>query len=301
MKTDKIREPVCTFSLIFRLLVFAALIQISAQQAAWAAGSGHSTELERQVEAYIKNLRRKGVVKSDEKTAWSVYDFTSGEKLVDINEERQMQAASLIKPYIALAFFHEVKRKRFIYGPKSRNKMEAMIRNSDNKATNWVIKTIGGPARVQRILSRNYGGIFRKTSIVEYIPRNGGTYKNKSSAHDYSRFLYALWKGNLPYSDEIKRIMSLSGRDRLVDGVKEIPSGTLVVNKTGSTSMLCGDMGIISVMGRDGKRYAYTFIGIIEKRKKTGNYSNWISARANVIRGVSKTVYLYMKKRHSAL
>jgi hypothetical protein len=62
-------------------------------------------DLEAAVEAYIKELRRKGRISRDERTGWSVYDFTTGEKLVTINEESQFQAASLIKPFIAAAFF----------------------------------------------------------------------------------------------------------------------------------------------------------------------------------------------------
>ena len=64
--------------------------------------------LEYEVERYINNLRKQGKISSNEKTAWSVYDFTSNKKLVSINEDTSLQAASLIKPFVALAFFHQV-------------------------------------------------------------------------------------------------------------------------------------------------------------------------------------------------
>ena len=255
-------------------------------------------DLEAAVEAYIKDLRRKGRISADERTAWSVYDFTSGDKLVTINEETRFQAASLIKPFIAAAFFHRVKEKELIYGPKSRRHMERMIHFSDNPSTNWVMRQVGGPRAVQRILGHNYPGIFRATSIVEYIPAGGRTYRNKASARDYSRFLYALWKGNIAGAREIKRLMSLPGPDRIYTDAESVPVGTKVLNKTGSTARLCADMGILNVRGPDGKRYPYTLIGIIEKQDRASNYSTWIRSRSEVIRDVSDIVYQGIARRH---
>jgi len=255
-------------------------------------------DLEAAVEAYIKDLRRKGRISKDERTGWSVYDFTTGEKLVTINEEIQFQAASLIKPFIAAAFFHRVKKKELIYGPRSRRHMERMIHYSNNPSTNWVMRQVGGPRAVQRILEQNYPGIFRATSIVEYIPAGGKTYRNKASARDYSRFLYALWKGKIVGAREIKRLMSLPGTDRIYTGAESVPVGTRVLNKTGSTARLCADVGILSVQGPDGKRYPYTLIGIIEKQGKASNYSAWIRSRAEVIRDVSDIVYQGIARRH---
>jgi beta-lactamase class A len=255
-------------------------------------------DVEAAVEAYIKDLRRNGRISEDERTGWSVYDFTTGEKLVTINEEMQFQAASLIKPFIAAAFFHKVQNKELIYGPRSRRHMERMIHHSDNPSTNWVMRQVGGPRAVQRILEQNYPGIFRATSIVEYIPQGGKTYRNKASARDYSRFLYALWKGNIAGAQEIKRLMSLPGIDRIYTGAESVPVGTLVLNKTGSTARLCADMGILSVQGPNGNRYSYTLIGIIEKQDRASDYTAWIRSRADVIRKVSDIVYQGIARRH---
>lgn len=260
-----------------------------------------SGSLENRVETYIKHLRRRGVLRRDESTAWSVYDLSSGRKLVSINEDRPMQAASMVKPFFAMAFMHKVRAGELRYGPKERRMLEAMIQRSSNKATNRVLKKLGGPKKVNSLLRRRYHGIFRDTKIVEYIPSGGRTYRNRASAHDYSRFLYALWRGHLPGSSELKRLMSLPNRDRLNTGAREIPAGTRVYNKTGSTSRLCGDMGILQVRGRDGKRYAYTLIGVIEKRRPVGDYTRWIESRGNVIREVSNLVYRDMRGRHDGV
>ncbi len=259
--------------------------------------AGVDSDLELAVERYVKKLRSQGKLRGDERTAWSVYDFTNDKKLVSINENVPMQAASMIKPYLALAFFHQVKAGKLVYGPESKRQMERMIQVSDNNATNWVMRQTGGPVSTQRLLKAHYPSLCQNMSLVEYIPSGGRTYRNKASAKDYSRFLYALWKDRLPHSSEMKRIMNLPGSDRLYTKVPAVPKGTKVYNKTGSTAMCCGDMGIIYAVDKNGRRHAYTVIGIIESGRRNTSYGPWISSRANVIRGVSGIVYNGMKKQ----
>ena len=255
--------------------------------------------IEAAVEGYIEGLRRDGKLEPDERTGWSVYDFTTGEKLVTINEDMQFQSASLVKPFIAAAFFHQVEKGKLSYGPQSRRHMERMIQRSDNPSTNWVARQVGGPRAVERILKQNYPGVFQETHVVEYIPANGRTYRNKASIHDYSRFLYAVWKEEIAGAREIKRLMALPGSDRIYTGVPEVPKGTRVYNKTGSTARLCGDMGILSVQGRNGKRYPYTLIGVIEKEHSATDYGTWIRSRSEVIRNVSSIVYKGIAQHHN--
>jgi len=255
-------------------------------------------DLEVAVENYIDQLRREGKIAPDERTGWSVYDFTTGEKLVTINEDEQFQAASLVKPFIAAAFFHKVAQGELIYGPSSRRHMELMIQRSDNAAANWAIRQVGGPQAVERILKRSYPGIFQEIHLVEYIPADGRTYRNKASVHDYSRFLYAVWKDDIAGAREIKRLMALPGSDRIYTGVSEVPKGTRVYDKTGSTARVCGDMGILSVRGADGRRYPYTLVGIIEKQQSAPNYTAWIRSRSDVIRNVSAIVYKGIAQHH---
>jgi beta-lactamase class A len=257
-------------------------------------------DLEDAVEDYINRLRREGKIKADERTAWSVYDFTSGEKLVSINEDEQFEAASMVKLFIAAAFFCKVEKGELIYGNKSRRHMELAIQHSNNAATNWLIRNIGGPKVVDHILKRRYPSIFQDTRIVEYIPRGGRTYRNMASPHDYSRFLYALWKGDIYGAGEIKRLMALPGPDRIFTGVASIPESTRVYNKTGSTARVCGDVGILTVKGPDGKRYPYTMIGIIEKERRARDYTTWIRSRGAVIRNVSGIIYRGIVERYDS-
>jgi beta-lactamase class A len=263
------------------------------------APSSRSTNrrLEQQIDAFIKDLRRKGMLSNDESTGWMVYDLTRDESVVQINGDRFFQAASMIKPFVALAFFHQVQDGSLLYGPKSRANMEAMIQRSNNPATNWVMKTAGGPARVDSILRSQYGHIFKNTSIVEYIPPGGRTYKNKALPSDYIRFLRAVWNDEVPHSKEIRRLMSLPARSRLYTNTP-IPQGTLVYNKTGTTAHLCGDMGILAPRDKNGRRYPYAVVGIIERSSRPSDYGGWMLSRGNVIRQVSTLVYEEMKGQY---
>ena len=226
-----------------------------------------------------------------------VYDLENDTCLAEINGSVPFQAASMIKPFVALAFFHQVKQGRLSYGPKGRRMMEAMIQRSSNSATNWVMRRAGGPAQCEQILRREYADIFKNTVIREYIPPGGGTYKNSAPPGDYIRFLRALWKLELPYGKEIRRVMALPGRDRIYYGTP-IPRGTLVYNKTGTTAHLCGDMGILAPRTARGGRHPYAIVGIIERSSRPTDYGRWMLTRGNVIREVSTLVYEEIKKQH---
>lgn len=259
--------------------------------------SASYASFEQSIEDYINKLRRKGKISKDESTGWMVYDLAKDKPIIDINADQEFQAASMIKPFVALAFFHQVKQGKFKYGPKSRRKMVAMIQRSNNGATNWVMRQVGGPKTCEKILRRHYAHIFKKTEIKEYIPAGGRTYLNSASPSDYVRFLRALWNKELPYGKEMRRLMALPGRDRLYHGTP-IPKGTLVYNKTGSTAHLCGDMGILVPKTKGGGRYPYVLVGIIERRSRPSDYGRWMKSRSKVIREVSTLVYKQMKRDH---
>ncbi|MEM6928199.1 MAG: serine hydrolase [Myxococcota bacterium] len=254
------------------------------------------THLRDSINEYVQKLRRRGVVSRDERTSWYVHTLHDDRTWVAINAERPLQSASMVKPFVALAFLHEVSRGRFVYGPRSRANLEAMIQESSNSATNWAIAQVGGPRRVQSILRRYYGEMLHETTIVEGIPRYGRAYRNRSSARDYVRFCRALWRNELPESNELRRLMALPGRDRLATDVKGIPQTTEVLNKTGTTSHVCGDFGILVVPAQKNHTpLPYAVVGIIEKRRRARSFTAWSRSRAGVIRGVSALVYRELK------
>ncbi len=272
----------------------------------FAEAGTSASSLQRQVIDLVTRMRRQGLIKPDEKTSWSVYDFSARKKLVAINEDIPRQAASMIKPFVAQAYFYQAdnSKGRIRFDSNVRYTMERMIRRSSNKATNQIIDLVsrnqgnGGARDVERVLKKYAPGIFHQTRIVEKIPSNGRTYRNLASAHDYSRFLFALWNDRMPYSKELRKLMGLANHDRIVQGVSNMPRSVKVYDKTGSTARLCGNMGIIDARDRRGRSYPYTFVGIIQKPSRAKYYGSWISARSNAMRAVSNLVYLEMKDRH---
>lgn len=273
--------------------------------------TGIDSELERLIERQIDGERSGGNVAGDERTAWIVYDHSTGEKLVSINEAMPMQTASMKKILVA---FYDLNR----FGDRHWSHLKRMIQFSDNVSTNWVMSHSGGPNRIQKFLREEYANIFQGTNINDYIPLTKSEmerakrlglsvpsgrsyYSNLVSAHDYSRFLHALWNRELPYSKELLELMALPNRNRLYDGARKVPAGTAVYHRTGSSARCCGDVGILVAKGKDGKRYPYTIIGIIEKNSRASDYFGWRKSRGDVIRRVSNTVYEYMKQRHNLI
>lgn len=260
--------------------------------------SSNTGPVRNKVNSFVQNWRHKGLVAGDETTSWFVHTLHDDKTWVAINADKPLQCASMVKPLVALAFMHRVKKGELVYGPVSKARHTTMIQQSHNAHTNWVMKQVGGPAAVQKILKNHYGNIFKHTKVVEYIPKYGKTYRNKCSAQDFVRFLRALWFDELPQSKEIKRLMGLPGRDRLKTGVSVIPASVKVLNKTGTTSHACGDFGILIAAKADGTQVPYAFCGMVEKRSRSSSYTQWQSSKTKLIRGVSGVTYAALKQEY---
>ncbi len=254
--------------------------------------------LEQKIDDFVKQYRRKGPLASTERTSFVIYDLTRKKKLVSINEDRQMMAASLIKNFVMLAYFHEVKHGRLTHTNTNRRHLEKMIRFSSNTSTNYFIKLIGGPYTVNRRLKANYS-FFKQTKIIEYIPRNGRTYRNTTSAHDLNKFYVQLWYNNLPFSNKMKYYLELPNGDYIYKRTR-IPASTKVYNKTGTVYGLVGDSGILVLRDPKGNPRPYVFTGLIEDKTKTStrrrriSFGAWVNQRASILRGVSERAYGYI-------
>jgi beta-lactamase class A len=243
-------------------------------------------------------LRSKGRLAADERTSWSVYDITAGKSLAEIDSDSPLQAASMMKPFVAMLFFDAVKEGKMQYTPAMRRKLTKMMQKSDNRATSELMRMLGGPEEINRNLHERYGHIFHDVKIVEYVPRSGKTYRNLASAGDYTRFLSALWNRQIPYSDEILRLMSLPNGDRVKKKTRLVPKKTPLYHKTGSTNMLCGDAAILAPKGADGTEHPYIIVGIIQKGSHATPYRSWIRARGNIIREMSDIVYSDIRRKN---
>lgn len=255
--------------------------------------------LEATIDALVKKFRPRGGLTYSDRTSFVVYDLSRDVKLVSINEETPRMAASLIKNFVMLVFFHEVKHGRLQHTQKTRYHLERMIRYSSNDSTNYFIRLIGGPWTVHRKLKANYP-FFKQTKIVEYIPKNGRTYRNMTSARDLNKFYVQMWKKTLPFSDKMKYYFERPNGDYIYKKTR-IPASVKVYNKTGTVYGLIGDSGIIEMRDKNGKLRPYVFTGLIEDKSKTNSrrrrisFGAWVGQRANVLRRVSERVYDYIK------
>lgn len=254
-------------------------------------------DLEAQIQSAVSLMRKNGQISADEKTAWHISDILTGKTYASINENRPMQSASMVKPMVIQAYFycHYVKSaKTYPLNNSLIDEMRAMIVDSNNEYTNRFFSRMGGPKNVQFILRKYAPNIFRHIHIVENIPSGGKTYQNKASASDYTRFLHALWHEKTPGARLLKNMMSIKNHDRISVNTKYIPKNLTIYDKTGSTSRLCGDFGIIAYRNRYGQLRPYTFTGIIEKAQTANHYTQWISERSDCMREISDIVYLYI-------
>ena len=260
------------------------------------------SQLEADFEYYIKSQRRRKRLASSDRTSFVVYDISKNKKLVSINEERQMMAASIIKNFVMLAYFHEVKYGRQRHTDNNKGHLRAMIKVSSNSSTNYFINLLGGTARVNRILKANYPD-FKQTKIVEKIPPSGRTYRNMTSARDMNTFFLLLWQNKLPHSDKMKWYFKLKNGDYIFKQTY-IPASVEVYNKTGTVYGLVGDGGILVLKDPQGRSRPYIFIGLMEDRTKTNrrnrwqSFFDWKNRRANIIRRLSEKAYKYIYENH---
>jgi beta-lactamase class A len=262
--------------------------------------SGPVAGVNTKINSFLSTQKAKGRLRNKERAALVAYDLSSNSYVASVNAQRSFQAASMIKPFVALAFFHQVDKGKATYTPQHRRMMEAMIQHSSNEATNWFIRQLGGPARCEALLKKEFGRLLKQVRIREYIPPGGKTYKNSVPPTDYIQFLRALWNYQLPNSKEMLRVMSLPGPDRILCGT-EIPAGTQVYNKTGTTSLLCGDMGILVMRSRDGHKIPFAIVGIVERSSPAPDYKQWMASGGGVIRDFSSLVYGEMKRKYNLL
>lgn len=258
--------------------------------------------LEATFELYIKNRRSRRILSTTDRTSFVVYDISKNTTLVSINADRQMMAASLIKNFVMLAYFHEVKYGRQAHTNINKGHLKAMIQWSSNLSTNYFIRLLGGPARVHRILKTNYPH-FKQTRIVEYIPQSGRTYKNMTSARDIGTFFLRLWQDRLPHSQKMKWYFKLKNGDYIFKHTY-IPSSVTVYNKTGTVYGLVGDGGILVFRDPQGKQRSYVFVGLMEDRTKTNrknrwqSFAKWRNQRTYILRRLSERAYKYIYENH---
>ena len=190
-----------------------------------------------------------------------------------------------------------------------------MIRFSSNESTNWILEKLGGPSQVQKLLDQS--SMYHELKLVEYIPEDGKTYRNKVSSADLNQILVRTWfhqslgvksdkEQNRQASKRMLYLMSLPGykwiQDRIKDGTCfSRRKSVRVWDKTGFVKGINGDAGIVEFNTPNGRR-AYTIVLIMERENYLsipGDANTWSARVAMVLRRISEMSYAFVSSYYN--
>ena len=227
-------------------------------QPAWAASSPGLQPLERQL-AYL-------VATSPGDVGVAALDLRSGE-MVSINGDEPFPMASTVKVAIAANYLAQVEHGRrslndMIGGRSAARLMESMLVNSDNHATDVLLRDLGGPQTVQAWLTQNgLTGVRIDRNIAQLLRarRDLRDIRDSSTPRAMVELLRRIDSGQMLRPSSRSYLLNLmsrchTGRNR-IRGL--LPYGTQVENKTGTLSGLSTDVGFITLP--DGRRIAVAF------------------------------------------
>ena len=194
---------------------------------------------------------------------FAALDLETGE-FVGINGDNPFPMASTIKVAIAANYLAQIEHGRrgfdtIIGGRRADRLMEAMLIHSDNRATDLLIRDLGGPARIQAWLTQvGLTGLRIDRNISQLLAarRDLHDVRDSSTPRAMVTLLQKLDKGQLLTPVNKSYLLGLMGR--CMTGKNRIrgllPAGTLVQNKTGTLNNYTSDIGFLTLP--NGRRIA---------------------------------------------
>ena len=190
-------------------------------------------------------------------------DLKTGE-LVSIHGDTPFPMASTVKVAVAANYLSQVEFGRrslddTIAGRSARSLMEAMLIHSDNRATDILMRDLGGPGTLQKWLTQQgVTGLRIDRNIASLLasPRDLYDVRDSSTPRAMVNLLRKIDSGALLRPASRSYLLDLmarcqTGKNR-IRGL--LPSGTLVQHKTGTLSNYTSDVGFITL--QDGRRVA---------------------------------------------
>jgi len=248
--------------------------------------SSRLESVDKEVERYINTL------KLGDNEVVSVYAHPLDRKgtFVDINGDHEIRSASANKVYVMMAAYNLLDNPEHHEGD-----IREMITVSDNRATNRLIRAVGGESEIDRYLSSL--GIYHTS--VQLIPESTGrTLNNTTTLHDLSKAYSLMYDGDINHSSNMISILNDSPhKDRLIDGTcLHDGSGYRLgyriddlFHKTGSINGVNIDAGIIEV-DFEGDKIPY-FIGVSFDDESIGPGNGWAAQRSPFARDISELVF----------
>ena len=236
------------------ITVFLGLLAFAAQPVQ-AASSPNLVSLEQQLRALV------GAQSSDVGVA--AVDLTTGET-VSINGNTAFPMASTVKVAVAAAYLTQVDHGRRslddkISGVSAATLMERMMIHSDNRATDLLVRDLGGPSGIQDWISFN--GLYnlrmdRNIARLLADKRDLWDIRDSSTPLAMVDLLRRLDNGKVLSASSRSHLMDLMGRcetgKNRIRGL--LPWGTRVEHKTGTLNGYTSDVGYITL--QNGHRVA---------------------------------------------
>ena len=193
-------------------------------------------------------------------------DLRTGE-LVSVYGDEPFPMASTVKVAIAANYLAQVEHGRRtlndrIAGTSAAALMDAMLIHSDNRATDLLLRNLGGPTMVQAWLDQNtLTGIRIDRSIARLLadPRNLRDLRDSSTPKAMVSLLQRIDSGKLLQPRSRSYLLEIMGRCATGRNRMRalLPAGTRVEHKTGTLSGYTSDVGFITLP--DGRRLAVAF------------------------------------------
>ena len=241
-----------------RFVALLAWFLVAAAQPAWAASSPRLQSLEQRLAAMA--------VENPGEYGFAALDLTTGES-ISFNGQEAFPMASTMKIAVAAAYLQEVDSGRRtlsdpIAGTSALALMDAMIVRSDNRATDLLMASLGGPVAIDNWLrAHSLAGIRVDRTIAQLLSarRDLRDVRDSSTPTAMLGLLRVIDSGTAlqPQSrrlllDMMRRCATGSNRIRGI-----LPPGATVEHKTGTLSGYTGDVGFLTTPG--GRRIAVAF------------------------------------------
>lgn len=234
--------------------ILLALLGFVAQPAA-AASSPSLSSLEQQLSSFVAG-------KSAD-VGIAALDLNTGET-VSIKGDTPFPMASTVKVAVAALYMAQVDQGRrslndTISGQSARSLMARMLIHSDNRATDMLLKDLGGPGAVHDWLQDNgVTGLRMDRTIAQLLSDRRDLWDRRDSSTPMAMvdLLRRIYRAELIKPESRNYILDLmsrceTGRNRMK---ALLPFGTPVEHKTGTLDGLADDVGFITMP--DGHRIA---------------------------------------------
>jgi beta-lactamase class A len=236
-----------------RLALLLSLLAFTAQPAA-AASSPGLWNLEQKLQSMVTG-------KSAD-VGIAALDLTTGQS-ISVHGDTAFPMASTVKVAVAALYLAQVDQGRrslddTISGQSARSLMQRMLIHSDNRATDILLKDIGGPTALHNWLQQNgVTGLRVDRTIAQLLAdkRDLWDHRDSSTPTAMVDLLRRIYKGELIRPQSRNYLLNLmaqceTGKNRM----KALLPGVPIEHKTGTLNGLTDDIGFITMP--DGHRIA---------------------------------------------